>query len=78
MTQAHETAAYVRKMYARTVSIYIIPEPRCFELQPQDSQTQLIMDHSAFPEGLRAHLNGEQTDGGWHRQYWEPLKKYLA
>jgi len=49
-----------------------------FELHPQGPDTRLVMDHVGFPEGLRAHLNGEQPDGGWHRQYWEPLKKYLA
>jgi uncharacterized protein YndB with AHSA1/START domain len=49
-----------------------------FELQPQGSGTRLVMDHVGFPEAMRAHLNGEEADGGWHRQYWEPLKKYLA
>jgi activator of HSP90 ATPase len=49
-----------------------------FEFQPQSSETWLIMDHVGFPEEMRAHLNGEEANGGWHRQYWEPLKKYLA
>jgi activator of HSP90 ATPase len=49
-----------------------------FELQPQGSETRLVMDHVGFPEEMRAHLNGEEADGGWHRRYWEPLKKYLA
>ena len=49
-----------------------------FELHAQGSETTLFMDHAGFPEDLRAHLNGERPDGGWHRQYWEPLKKYLA
>jgi activator of HSP90 ATPase len=49
-----------------------------FELQPQGSQTRLVMDHAGFPEEMRAHLNGEEAEGGWHRRYWEPLKKYLA
>ena len=49
-----------------------------FELQPQGSETRLVMDHVGFPQQMRAHLNGEEADGGWHRQYWEPLKKYLA
>ena len=48
-----------------------------FELQPQGSQTLLVMDHVGFPPEMRSHLNGEEADGGWHRQYWEPLKKYL-
>jgi activator of HSP90 ATPase len=49
-----------------------------FELQAQGSETRLVMDHAGFPAELRAHLAGEQADGGWHRQYWEPLKKYLG
>lgn len=49
-----------------------------FELQPQSSETRLIMDHVGFPEDMRAHLNGDEAEGGWHRRYWEPLKKYLA
>ena len=50
-----------------------------FELTPNGSQgTRLVMTHDGFPDGMRAHLNGEEKDGGWHRQYWEPLKKYLA
>ncbi|HEX5281016.1 MAG TPA: SRPBCC family protein [Micropepsaceae bacterium] len=48
-----------------------------FELQPTGSRTRLMMTHDAFPDGMRAHLNGEMSDGGWHRQYWEPLQKYL-
>jgi activator of HSP90 ATPase len=49
-----------------------------FELQARGSETLLVMDHVGFPEELRAHLNGEHPDGGWHRQYWEPLKKHLG
>jgi activator of HSP90 ATPase len=48
-----------------------------FELQPRGSGTRLMMTHDGFPDGMRAHLNGEMPDGGWHRQYWEPLQKYL-
>jgi activator of HSP90 ATPase len=49
-----------------------------FELQPQGSETRVVLDHVGFPDGMRAHLNGEEPDGGWHRQYWEPLRKYLG
>ena len=49
-----------------------------FELHSQGSETRLVMDHIGFPDELRAHLNGEEREGGWHRQYWEPLRKYLA
>jgi len=48
-----------------------------FELQPQGSSTRVVMDQAGFPEQMRAHLNGEEANGGWQRQYWEPLKKYL-
>jgi hypothetical protein len=27
---------------------------------------------------MRAHLNGEMPEGGWNRQYLEPLQKYLG
>lgn len=49
-----------------------------FELQPDGSGTRLVMTHDGFPGTMRAHLNGEMPDGGWQRQYWEPLRKYLA
>jgi activator of HSP90 ATPase len=44
-----------------------------FELQKKDSQTNLVLDHTGFPEGNFASLGS-----GWHERYWEPLKKYLA
>jgi activator of HSP90 ATPase len=44
-----------------------------FELNAQGAETKLTLDHSAFPEGASEHLRG-----GWHKMYWEPLKKYLA
>ena len=49
-----------------------------FELRPHNGGTRVTMTHDGFPEELRAHLNGEMPDGGWHRQYWEPLRKYLS
>jgi activator of HSP90 ATPase len=49
-----------------------------FELQPHGSGTGLVLTHDAFPPEMRAHLNGDMPDGGWHRQYWEPLRKYLS
>jgi len=48
-----------------------------FEFQPQGSGTRLTMEHKGFPDDMRAHLNGEMPDGGWDRQYLEPLRKYL-
>lgn len=44
-----------------------------FELQPEGTGTRLVFDHSGFPEGEREHLAS-----GWHQQYWEPLRRYLA
>src|SRR5258707_15292534 len=44
-----------------------------FELQAHGSGTHLTMEHKGFPDAMRAHLNGEMPDGGWNRQYWEPL-----
>ena len=49
-----------------------------FELQALGSGTRLTMEHKGFPDAMRAHLNGEMPDGGWNRQYWEPLQKYLG
>ena len=49
-----------------------------FELQAQGQGTRLTMEHKGFPEDMRAHLNGEMPDGGWNRQYLEPLQKYLG
>ena len=49
-----------------------------FELQPDEQRTPVVLTHDGFPPDMREHLNGEGTDGGWHRQYWEPLRKYLS
>ena len=48
-----------------------------FELHEHGSQTRLMLDHASFPEAMRTHLNGEEANGGWQRQYWQPLEKYL-
>jgi activator of HSP90 ATPase len=44
-----------------------------FELEPHGSGTKLVLEHAAFPEGNAPHL-----ESGWHKMYWEPLKKYLG
>jgi len=44
-----------------------------FELQPQESQTHVILDHTGFPEGHFASLSS-----GWKEHYWERLTKYMA
>jgi activator of HSP90 ATPase len=44
-----------------------------FELEALgDSETNLIFDHTGFPDEHRDHL-----DQGWHERYWQPLKNYL-
>jgi len=43
-----------------------------FELEPHGSDTKLILEHAAFPEENAPHV-----ESGWHKMYWEPLKKYL-
>ena len=37
------------------------------------SETRLAFDQTGFPEEHREHL-----DAGWHKMYWEPLRRYLA
>lgn len=44
-----------------------------FELQPRDTETLVVLDHTGFPEGEFDHLNS-----GWPIRYWNPLKKFLA
>ena len=44
-----------------------------FELRPQGSGTQLVLDHTGFAPADHDHLNS-----GWPQNYWDPLKKYLA
>jgi activator of HSP90 ATPase len=44
-----------------------------FELEAEGSETKLTLDHAGFPQGDADHL-----DSGWHKMYWNPLKKYLA
>ena len=44
-----------------------------FELCSEGSKTRVVFDHSGFPPEQQEHL-----EGGWHRNYWEPLRKHLA
>lgn len=44
-----------------------------FELKEHGSETRLVFDHAAFPDGKAEHLAA-----GWKENYWEPLHKYLA
>ena len=44
-----------------------------FELEEQGSETRLTFSHTGYPKGQEVHLAP-----GWHKNYWEPLKNYLA
>jgi len=44
-----------------------------FELRPEGHGTRLMMDHWGFPED-----QGEHLSAGWHKNYWEPLRKHLT
>jgi uncharacterized protein YndB with AHSA1/START domain len=46
-----------------------------FQLQADgdDEQTRLVFDQAGFPE--EAH---DELASGWHKMYWEPLKRYLS
>jgi activator of HSP90 ATPase len=43
------------------------------DLTPTMAGTQLVLDHTGFPEGHYDHLYE-----GWPPRYWLPLKRYLA
>jgi len=43
-----------------------------FELLAEGEKTKLVFDHDGVPEAMAPHL-----EAGWHRMYWEPLRKYL-
>jgi uncharacterized protein YndB with AHSA1/START domain len=44
-----------------------------FELTGQSGSTALVFDQAGFPDNEAAHLAQ-----GWHRMYWEPLRRYLG
>jgi activator of HSP90 ATPase len=44
-----------------------------FELHADGSGTRLVFDQTGFPADQFEHLAP-----GWHKMYWEPLKKYLG
>ena len=44
-----------------------------FELAEQGGSTGLTFDQSGYPEAAHGEL-----DPGWHKMYWEPLRKYLS
>ena len=44
-----------------------------FELRAEGQGTKLVFDQAGVPEDARAHI-----DGGWHKMYWEKLRKHLG
>jgi uncharacterized protein YndB with AHSA1/START domain len=59
-----------RPMYWNPGSYSIVK----FELTPNnDSGTKLTLDHRGFPDA-----DGQSLLGGWNKNYWEPLEKFLA
>jgi activator of HSP90 ATPase len=44
-----------------------------FQLDERGTETNLVFDHTGFPQGAAAHLAP-----GWWSHYWEPLQKYLG
>ena len=44
-----------------------------FELEADDSGTQVVFDHTGFPDDQRDHLAA-----GWDANYWEPLARHLS
>jgi activator of HSP90 ATPase len=43
-----------------------------FDLRPEGDGTRVVLDHWGFPEGQDEHLAA-----GWHKNYWEPLRRHL-
>jgi len=44
-----------------------------FDLRQEGPETRVVFDHAGFPPEQQEHL-----EGGWHKNYWEPLRKHLA
>jgi activator of HSP90 ATPase len=44
-----------------------------FELRPEGKGTRVALEHWGFPEGQEEHLAA-----GWHKNYWEPMRKHLG
>ncbi len=44
-----------------------------FELHQSGAGTELVFDHTGFPQGSAPHLAT-----GWKSHYWDPMAKFLA
>jgi activator of HSP90 ATPase len=44
-----------------------------FELNPKGSTTNVVLDHTGFPEG-----DYDSLSDGWKSHYWNPLTKFLV
>lgn len=44
-----------------------------FDFAPLGSGTRMEFTHTGIDEEMHEHL-----DAGWHKMYWEPIRKYLA
>ena len=43
-----------------------------YELKAEGDKTRLVFEQDGVPEDAVQHI-----DGGWHKMYWEPLKKHV-
>ncbi len=44
-----------------------------FDLVEQGSDTKIVFEHAAFPQGDAANLVN-----GWRLHYWQPLEKFVS
>ncbi|MFN0304762.1 MAG: SRPBCC domain-containing protein [Burkholderiales bacterium] len=44
-----------------------------FELEARGKATHVVFDQSGFPATAKQDL-----EAGWHKMYWDPLRKYLG
>lgn len=66
----HERIVQAWRVAAWDAGIYSIVR---FDLAADGAGTTLTLHHSGFPEDFRPHL-----ESGWHKMYWEPLRKHLG
>ena len=43
-----------------------------FDISESGASSEVSLRQSGFPKEAHEHL-----EGGWHKMYWEPLKRYL-